>query len=190
MAAHYTDHLHQDPHINHVAFSAMTIERSWTTMQKWVINNWESYLIIHCGGINNLTFNHNQEDLLPYTAFTAPPCQFITTPDGKSINYGQKPVEAMQCLILQFSNPSNMIINAFAGMHTTSLTALLCHCHSIAFKASQEQWTSVQAMLPDKFLALSDEHPGEADTAEQDLPDLQEAAGLPNIAASMFVLPI
>jgi hypothetical protein len=26
----------------------MKVKRSWTTMQQWVVNNWESYLIIHC----------------------------------------------------------------------------------------------------------------------------------------------
>ncbi len=80
----------------------------------------------------------------------------------------------MQHLVLQFSNPGDMIIDAFASMHTTSLAALLCHHHSIAFKASQEQWTSTQATLPDQFLALSDERPAEAD-----LSDLREAANLP-----------
>ena len=65
-------------------------------MQQWVVNNWESYLIICCGGVATLTFNHNQDTLLPYTAFTVPAPQFITRPNGKALNSGQKPLEAMK----------------------------------------------------------------------------------------------
>jgi hypothetical protein len=179
MAGLYAKCLHQDPHITHMAFGAMTVQHAWTTMQKWVMNNWESYLIIHCSGINDLIFNHNQDNLLLYTLFTAPPCWFVMTPDGKSVNYGQKPVEAMQCLVLQFLNLGNTIIDAFAGTHTSSLAALLCHCNSIMFEASQEQWTAAQAILPDHFLALSNAKPRPNKKSKEEMPDLWDSTGLP-----------
>jgi hypothetical protein len=184
MAGLYAKCLCQDLHVAHVAFGAMTVQRTWTTMQKWVMNNWELYLIVHCSGVNNLIFNCNQDNILPYTSFTAPPCQFVTTPDGKSVNYSQKPVEAMLHLVLQFSNPGDTIINAFTGTHTSSLAALLCHCNSIAFKASQEQWTAAQAILPDCFLVLSNAKPRPNEKSEEEMPDLWNAAGLPALEST------
>jgi hypothetical protein len=184
MAGLYAECLCQDLHVAHVAFGAMTVQRTWTTMQKWVMNNWELYLIICCGGINDLIFNCNQDDLLLYTSFTAPPCWFITTLDGKSANYGQKPVEAMQRLVLQFLNLGDTIIDAFTGTHTSSLAALLCHCNSIMFEASQEQWTAAQAILPDCFLVLSDAKLRPNKKSKEEMPDLQNTTSLPALEST------
>ena len=90
-ASHYAERLKQDPQVSGVSFGAMQVERQWTTMQQWVINNWESYLIIRCGAVPTLTFHRIQDTLLPYTTFTVPAPQLITRP-----NSGQKPLEAMK----------------------------------------------------------------------------------------------
>ena len=90
-ASHYAEQLKQDPQVSGVSFGAMQVECQWTMMQQWVVNNWESYLIICCGGVATLTFNCKQDTLLPYTTFTVPAPQLITRP-----NSGQKPLEAMK----------------------------------------------------------------------------------------------
>jgi hypothetical protein len=53
----------------------------------------------------------------------------------------------IMCLIAHFSNPGNVVINAFTETHTTSFTAfLLCH-YVVAFKRDHDQWTVAQSTL-------------------------------------------
>ncbi len=179
MAAVYASQLRLDQHINRVSFGTMTIKHKWTTMQQWVINNWESYLVVHVGQVPTVTFNRNQDTLLPYTAFSVPGTNFISLPLGKALNYGQKPLAAMTRLILQFSNPSNTVIDTFASTHTTSLAALLAHCHSIAFEASQEQWTAAQSHLPILFDKHSTEEPEEEEPPSEPPVEIQPEAEQP-----------
>jgi len=64
-----------------------------------------------------------------FLSFSSKPPVVLKSGDHP-VNYAVKPVDAMHCFIKMFSNPGNTVINAFAGMHTTSIAALLKNRHA------------------------------------------------------------
>jgi len=98
--------------------------------------NWESYLIICFGSPKEVVFHWSPE--LP----SKPPV--VLKSGNHPVNYAVKPVEAMHCFIKMFSNPGETVIDAFAGTHTTSISALLENRNAIAIEADQSQWLSAQ----------------------------------------------
>jgi len=60
---------------------------------------------------------------------------------------------------MMFSNPGDAIIDAFAGTHTTSISALLENRNAIAIEADQSQWLSARNHVKELVNSVLDHMP-------------------------------
>jgi hypothetical protein len=130
----------------------MTISKDWHLTCGFVSNNWEMYIIAKVSQVKDNSF-HCSDDLTAQSlsSFCVPPPVNELGIDGKLLNYGQKPLEAMIHIICMFSSAGQTVIDAFAGTHTASLAALLLNQNAIAFESDPTQWTSASTILRWRF---------------------------------------
>jgi len=134
----------------------MTIRYKYKNPQAWRTNNWESYLIIHFGSPQGGCL-----PLVPWASFLSfaskPPVALKS--GNHPVNYAVKTFDPMCCFIKMFSNPGDTVIDAFAGTHTTSISALVENRNAIAIEADQSQWLSAQNHVKEVVNSILDHMP-------------------------------
>jgi len=91
-----------------ICFGAMTIRYKYKSPQAWIINYWESYLIICFGSPKEVVF-HQSPKLPSFLSFASKPPVPLKS-GSHTVNYAVKPVDAMQCFIKMFSNPGDTVM--------------------------------------------------------------------------------
>ncbi|MHB1778087.1 MAG: DNA methyltransferase, partial [Acidimicrobiales bacterium] len=145
MAGPYSDAILEMNSEADITWGAMNIKYSWKSPQKWMTNNFETYLIIRFGPINKITFLRSPDNP-SYTSFNVKEEPTYKV-NGQVVNYAQKPIAAMRRFIKMFSKPGDLIIDAYAGTHSATIAALIEGRSSIAFEADPQQWAYAQARV-------------------------------------------
>jgi len=96
-----------------------------------------------CGNQQGEKQTQQSQEIRHFLSFASKPPVPLKS-GNHPVNYAVKPVEAMCRFIKMFSNPGDTFIDAFAGMHTTSIAALLENRNAITIEADQSQWLSAQ----------------------------------------------
>jgi len=133
---------------------AKAIKYKYKSPQVWMTNNWE---IICFGSPKEVVF-HQSPKLPTFLSFSSK-LPVVLKSGNHPVNYVVKPVNAMHHFIKMFSNPGDTVIDAFAGMHTTSIDALLENRNVIAIEVGQSQWLSAQHHLKEVVNSMVDDMP-------------------------------
>jgi hypothetical protein len=128
----------------------MTLTGSWGGSRQWLYNNFETYLLICFGTVDQVWFNLLQLDDY-FLSFSVLLPGLWCDSDQHPLNYSQKPQDALSHFIHLFSQPSKYILDAFTGTHSASLTAVLSSHNTITVEKDTKQWHYTSTNLHNQY---------------------------------------
>lgn len=175
-----------------IMYSAMIREDFFGGGKSWFVNNWESYLLIRFGSLEEIPFNPSSVLAQCGTAIKAEPVEWIKIFGNRPVNFAQKPLGPLHNFIKQLSNPADVILDAFAGTGSTSVAALQLHRSTIAIKSDPTQFgiltECVQKLLEDPLFHLSAQDEAVEKEVEEKQPKVSQDPLAP-IAVEEEVVP-